>query len=425
MITRRHFLQLAAGGAACLAAGIKPAFSASYRVGIGNSADPYEATLRALEASGEWPATKIPGKTVAIKPNLVAPVAGNTGATTDPEVVRALVDRSLEAGASRVLIVESGFYHANFVACGYGVFSNYDPRVKLLDLTHERLTLVRVPGGFAYKRLFLPTVLLSEDVVFISAAKLKTHATTLATLTLKNLIGLAPVSKYYHPDNNPLRLGAMHQRGMNQVIVDQNLIRPIDFAVVDGVWAMEGDGPVGGEPVSMDLVFAGRNATAVDRVGLWTMTLPQAGIPYLTYAARKGLGPPGLEGIEVSGDPLSQRPFRPPANLPPVLEYPRVIPPSFTPGAGQEASIAYGVASPCFTRVDIVKTSEISSAVVPVRTAGDWEYKTSGWHFETWEGRDDAGRQVPAGWYNVRAQAVYGEGGQVAYATGWVYVKNG
>jgi len=108
-----------------------------------------------------------------------------------------------------------------------------------------------------------------------------------------------------------------------------------------------------------------------------------------------------------------------------MLEYPRVVPVSFAPSAGQEVSIAYGIASPCFTRIDIVKTSEVSSAVVHVRAVKDWESRTSGLHAETWDGRDDAGQEVPSGWYNVRAQAVYAEGGQSAYATGWLYVKDG
>ena len=102
MITRRRFLQYSAGGVAYLAAGVKPALPASYSVGIGVSPNAYEATVRAVEATGEWPPVSMQGKAAVLKPNLVAPLASSTGATTDPEVARAVVDLSLEAGASEV-----------------------------------------------------------------------------------------------------------------------------------------------------------------------------------------------------------------------------------------------------------------------------------------------------------------------------------
>lgn len=44
---------------------------------------------------------------------------------------------------------------------------------------------------------------------------------------------------------------------------------------------------------SLDLVLAGQNHIAFDRACLWTMMLPQAWVQYLTYAARKDLGPTG------------------------------------------------------------------------------------------------------------------------------------
>lgn len=127
-----------------------------------------------------------------------------TGVTTDPQVVRALVDLALEAGAAQVLIVESGPQGANFSACGYDFFSDYDPdgRVALVDLNSEPVTLAWVPGGMAYTWLYMPELLLDDDVVFISAAKLKCHSHTHATLTMKNLIGLPPAERYRVPSGD-------------------------------------------------------------------------------------------------------------------------------------------------------------------------------------------------------------------------------
>ena len=377
-ISRRLFLQFGAGGLVSLATGIQPAFASPCRVGIGKSADPYAATLRAVESTGEWPSTKIFGKTVVIKPNLVLPMTSDTGVTTDHQVVRALVDLALEAEPAYVLIVEGGFGGANFSGCGYDFFNNYNSRVR------------------------------------------QTHKHTYATLSMKNLIGLAPIDKYSYPLVD--RLGALHYRGISQVVVDLNLLRHVDFAVVDGVWGMEGDGPVAGDPVRMDMVIAGRNSVAVDSLCLWTMAVPQRAAKHLTYAARKGLGPADLDQIKVLGDPFTQRQFTRPAKLAPLTGYPCALPQRFTPGSSQEVLIIYTVGPPCLTLVEIVRTSEISPEVTPIRILQDWESRPAGFEVLKWDGRDDTGVVVSPARYTMRVQAKYDNDGTHAYATGWVSV---
>ena len=425
-ITRRRFLQLAGSGVAWLAAGPQRVSAASYRVGLGRSpsADPYEATLRAVEASGEWPgAAEIADRKVVIKPNLVVPMTAETGVTTDPEVVRALADLALEAGASQVRIVEGGIDGAHFSACGYDFFNGYDPegRVALVDLSQEPVVLAKVPHGMAYHWIYMPELLLGDDVFFISAAKLKTHFHTHATLAMKNLVGLAPVQIYRELEDE--WRWVMHYRGISQVIVDLNLVRPIDFAVVDGVIGMEGEGPVEGVPAELDLVVAGRNALAVDRACLWATSLPKRGVKHLTYATRRGMGPAHIDEVKLLGDPIKPRPFAWPTSLPPLLEYPRIVPDKFVPRDGQEVSVIYRVAFPCRTRVEILLASELSPEVIVIRTLHDLESRPARIEVLKWDGRDDDGHVVPPGCYTVRVLAIYEEEGTEAYGTGWVWVS--
>ena len=426
--TRRGVLRLVGGGLAWLVAGPRLASAGTYRVGIGKLPDPYAATRRAVAACGEWPAARIAGRTVIIKPNLVVPMAAETGVTTDPEVVRAIVDLALEAGAAQVVIVEGGPDGANFGACGYDGFQSYDGRgsVELVDLNDEALALTDVPsGGMAYTKLYLPESLLTGDVFFISVAKLKTHLCTLATLTLKNLLGLVPCSRYRQPTETWRQ--ALHRRGINQAILDLNLVRPIDFAVVDGMIGMEGIGPVSGEPVELGVVFAGQNAVAVDRACLWAMDLPQHRIQHLTYAACKGLGPAGMDQVEVLGDPFSVRPFAWPTVLPPLLERPTASPIRFAPSVGQLSSIRYSVDTPCWTAVWIVRLSETSPEITVIRTLHGWMNLPAGRETLAWDGRDDSGHVVPPGRYAVQVSAYANRSESspwaIAWATGWVWVQ--
>ena len=223
-----------------------------------------------------------------------------------------------------MLIVETAPSGAHFADCGYSYFDSYDQygRVRLVDLNVFPMTLAAVPTPLAYEAIYVPSFILHPDVVFISVGKLKVHVETLTTLSTKNLFGLPAVDRYIsNPSSGRF---AMHDRGINQAIVDVALIRPIDFAVVDGIWGMERTGPVWGDPVRMNTVLAGRNSVAVDRVGMVAMGLSQSQALHLTYAARFGLGPANLDNITVSGDPLESRPFSL-EMVSPLIEYPRPI----------------------------------------------------------------------------------------------------
>ena len=85
---------------------------------------------QAVEACRQWAGMAIADKKVVGKPNLVVADGAGTGVTTDLQMVRALVDLSLDAGAAEVLIVESGPRGANasFSACGYEFSTNMTQR---------------------------------------------------------------------------------------------------------------------------------------------------------------------------------------------------------------------------------------------------------------------------------------------------------
>src|ERR1035438_9153599 len=187
-IDRRSFIQLLAANSAFLAAA-KASSRPPYYVGAGYSSDPYTAASVALSACGQFP-TNLAGQTVVIKPNLVIGKPSTSGATTDPLVAQAIVDLCLAAGAAQILIVEAPApgKRSNFGPCGYtAVFQNY-PQVQLVDLRTGTYVLHPVPGGgYAYRAMWVPSLVLQPNTFFISAAKLKTHQNAVATLSMKNL----------------------------------------------------------------------------------------------------------------------------------------------------------------------------------------------------------------------------------------------
>ncbi len=426
-LDRRQFLRLAGG--ALVGAGTarlpgpgspQPASTPPYIVGVGHDSDPYAATQQALAAPGAaWNPAQVAGKRVVIKPNLVQPELPETGVTTDPEVVRAVVDRALADGATSVVIVETGPDGANFSACGYDDFNTYDPRVSLLDLAAEETTLVPFAGGTAYGAIFMPSLLLAPDTFLISAGKLKVHNHTQATLAVKNLFGLPPADAY----TSPPRIGrfAMHDRSVNQAAIDINLARPADFALVDGIWGLEGIGPYGGTPVQTDLVLAGHNALAVDYVCLAAMSIPAARVLHLRLASAVGLGPTGPGQISVVGDTFSPVAFAMPDFLPVSLPA-RATPYAFQPSIGGTTTITATLVRQALVRVEVVRASATDPTLPPVRTLLDWTVRQTGPITTVWDGRDDAGSLVAPGSYGLRVAARNPITYAALYSFGWTRV---
>ena len=192
-----------------------------------------------------------------IKVNFICEKTWESGATTDPMVVEAIILKLKEL-AVKVYVVESDATMTNadkaFVATGMKDMCLRND-VEWLNLRHVKDKVkLKVPGCETLKEITVPR-LVTESAV-ISAPKLKTHLATTVTLGMKNLFGLLPdkfKAKY-------------HARGISDVIVDINTVIKPALTVIDGFVGMEGRGPVDGTPVMMNLIIAGTNVVSTDAI---------------------------------------------------------------------------------------------------------------------------------------------------------------
>ena len=219
---------------------------------------------------------------IVIKLNLCDYRKWETGATSDPKVVGAL----LEALRTR-------YPHAKIFLCendstdtlvenlwGYlgidAVAARYD--ANCISLSKEAWTRAPV-RGLRISELEVPVIFQDCDL-FINHPKLKTHGKTKITCGLKNLFGC-----YRQKDKR-----ALHHY-LDEAIVDINMaIRP-HFVIVDADLCVEGNrGPTQGLPKQVGLFIGGQDPVAVDAfcarlMGFWPYT-----IGHLRKAARAGLG---------------------------------------------------------------------------------------------------------------------------------------
>jgi uncharacterized protein (DUF362 family) len=230
---------------------------------------------------------------VLIKVNFITVKTWDTGATTDPIVVEAII-KKLQNLHREICVVESDATMTSadraFEATGMREMSERNG-VRCLNLRKvtDRVK-IDIPHGEALKRITVPRIVAESTV--ISAAKLKTHTSTKVTLGMKNMFGLLP---------DKLK-GKYHLRGISKVIVDINSVLKPRLTVIDGFVGMEGAGPSDGTPVKMDLIIAGQDPVATDATASRVMGFDPREIAHIRKAYERGLG--NIDDIEVCGERL-------------------------------------------------------------------------------------------------------------------------
>lgn len=272
-------------------------------VHIGKAAD-YSADLAGVLA-GQYEnfRERVPlkGKRVVLKPNLVE-YHRDKVINTHPNVVAAAIELCKREGAAEIIVAEGPGHWRNVEylvqASGLAdVLKHY--AVPFIDLNHDEP--VKTPNlgratGMEY--LYLTQTIMRSDVL-ISMPKLKTHHWAGATLSMKNLFGTLPGICYGWPKNE------LHWRGIDNSIVDINITRPPDLAIVDGIIGMEGDGPLNGTAKPMGILVMGSDVLATDATCCRLMKLAPEKVGYLVLGHAKKLGLLHEAQIEQRGEKIS------------------------------------------------------------------------------------------------------------------------
>ena len=102
-----------------------------------------------------------------------------------------------------------------------------------------------------------------ETDVLITLPKLKTHGMMYYTGAVKNQFGCIPgfrKAEWHTKQRDPLNFAKM--------LLDLNSVVKTSFAVLDGIVALEGNGPRNGNPKQMNTLIMGKSTTAVDSVAV-------------------------------------------------------------------------------------------------------------------------------------------------------------
>jgi uncharacterized protein (DUF362 family) len=238
------------------------------------------------------------GKRIVLKPNLVE-FDANTAINTHPIVVHAAYEAFRRLGAAEVRIAEGPGHRRGTLdladAAGYfGTVPKFEDAFTDLNLDDVAKRVIPQPVSHL-KALYLPHTVLDCDLL-VSLPKMKTHHWAGATLAMKNLFGLVPGGVYGWPKN------VLHWAGIPQSIVDLHHLFPRQFAIVDGIVGMEGNGPIQGTPKHAGVLVAGRDVVAVDATCCRIMGIEPRKIEYLNLA--RGVENLGESAFRQIGEPV-------------------------------------------------------------------------------------------------------------------------
>lgn len=253
------------------------------------------ALNQALDALGGIDKFIRPQSRVLVKPNLLMAKEPESGVDTHPEVVRAVI-RALKKNGADIFVGDSPSVFGKEIENVAEVYARSgiaevcrEEGVRLVEFNKRRL-----------RRGIPLTTMLDQCDFLVSVPKFKTHNLTLLTGAIKNLFGLV-VGTY----KTELHKNYFRAEDFCKAVVDIYQEARPSLTVVDGIVAMEGDGPAtAGKLRGSNLLLASSDCVALDALLAVIMGVEPFEVLTTKEAASRGLGAAEVGAIEVLGEKL-------------------------------------------------------------------------------------------------------------------------
>jgi len=247
-----------------------------------------------------------PSSRVIIKPNLLRAAAPESAILTHPLIVRAAAQYVIDKGARPQISDSQAIGSFGSILAKSGIRDALDGlEVDIREFDRS----VKADIGPPFGAIDLAGDAVEADLL-INLAKLKTHGQMLLTCGVKNLFGC--VVGFRKPEWH-MRAGVDRDTFARLIVGIYHTLRPT-VTIVDGILALEGDGPgKSGTPRQVGYLLAGRDAVAVDRVICAMLGIDPGDLPTDRAAAELGIGG---KAIDIDGTVPRIEGFRLPEHTP-------------------------------------------------------------------------------------------------------------
>jgi uncharacterized protein (DUF362 family) len=246
---------------------------------------------RALQEIGGIAAFVRKGQTVAIKPNIGWSQEPRLAATTNPELVKRLVEQCLQAGARKVWVFDHSCDSgpASYKASLIESYAKEGGATVVSGDGSSSYQEVVVPGAVAIKKMKVHELILEADV-FINVPVLKEHGGAGMTCAMKNLMGIVWDRE------------AFHAQGLDQCIADACLFRKPALNIVDADKVMLTGGPrghSGSQYNEQRMLVLSTDIIAIDSVSARTLGKMPSDFGYIAKGEERGLGTSDLTKLNI------------------------------------------------------------------------------------------------------------------------------
>ncbi len=232
------------------------------------------------------------GKRVLLKPNLVVGIEPDKAVTTHPVVFEAVLKIMIDNGYDVFYGDSPGIGNPEKAAQKAGlkaVADKYD--IPFGDFSKGRKVEI---NGQATTNFDIVNAVFDSDAI-INLPKMKSHALQRITGAVKNPFGCVL-------GFNKAKMHARFQNAYSfaEMLIDLDLYLNINLHIMDGIVAMEGNGPRNGDPTPMNVILISKDPVALDAVFARMVDLDPEILPTITYGEKYGLG--SYHNIEIIGE---------------------------------------------------------------------------------------------------------------------------
>lgn len=236
------------------------------------------------------------GEKILLKPNLLNRVQVSRGVTTHPAVFSAVARLLREEGYDNITYGDSpghpGSAKKTAEVCGIATEADKHD-IPMADFSNS--STVEYNHGRVKRKYEICEGVLDADAI-INICKMKTHQLERITGAVKNLFGCVcglnkakAHAKFPDPES------------FAQMLVELNMILEPRLHVMDGIIAMEGNGPASGDPVNMDVLLFSDDPVALDAVFCMLIDLDPRQVPTVYFGEKFELGKKNREDIDIVG----------------------------------------------------------------------------------------------------------------------------